>query len=89
MNDHVRDSPAPVHENIELRIVDAAGHPLREGALADGSPVWVHLGLSITNCPAVLSLLELCGLPAGDDFRLPWTERGWRQLPFEGETGEV
>lgn len=73
----------------EDRLADAAGHLVAEGALSDGTPIWIHLGQSIRDCPAVLALLELRRLPAEDDSRLTWTERGWRQLPFETETREV
>lgn len=71
--------PAPP----DPRFADAAGHPVTEGALPDGTPVWIHVGAPVENCPVVLTLLELRGLSRDDDFRLPWTDRGWRQLPFE------
>jgi hypothetical protein len=66
-----------------LQLVDAAGHPVTEGSSPDGTPCWIHVGPPIRDCPAVLALLELRSFPHEDDFHVPWTERGWRQLPFE------
>jgi len=66
----------------EPQLVDAAGHPLGEGSLPDGTPIWVHLGPPIRDCPVVHALLERSSLPPDDDFGLRWTER-WRELPFE------
>ena len=73
-----RDEGAP-------KLVDAAGHPLAEGTLPDGTPIWVHTGAAIRDCPVVEVLRELGNLPRGDDFRIPWTERA-RELVFEGES---
>lgn len=72
-------SPAP---HTESHLVDAVGHPVDEGALPDGTPVWIHGGAPVRGCPAVLTLLDLRRLSPEDDFCLPWEER-WCELAFE------